>query len=170
MKLINIERGFADYIKPENISNFSLDELGKLPTSANGVEKFELVYIQKNLKNYTFQNLKSVSYSKSNEKLIIEIDYQFNIIACKNYFFEDEPISEIKECEIELDDMTLRMLKTADDYAVIEMEEFEYSFNEHRGGDFTDNVVGKCFAFKKEWNVKMRWIDKGWGDYEYYYD
>jgi len=60
-------------------------------------------------------------------------------------------------------------LKKAKDYNRISVEEFEYSFNEFRGGHFSEMVATKVFAFEKTWEMRFRWIDKGWGDYVYEY-
>ena len=66
--------------------------------------------------------------------------------------------------------MRHRELKKADDYKLLDTEKlvFEFSFNEHRGGDFEDSMH-PVFAFGKVHYPKIKWIDRGWGDYYYDY-
>jgi hypothetical protein len=66
--------------------------------------------------------------------------------------------------------MLRKELELAKDFKVLDTEElvFEFSFNEHRGGDFT-NTMHPIFAFGKVHYPTVKWIDKGWGDYYYDY-
>ena len=63
----------------------------------------------------------------------------------------------------------LHQLKEAKDYKKLEEESFEYHFNEHRGGSFSEMVATKVFAFGEYWEMEFRWISRGWGDYVYEY-
>jgi hypothetical protein len=64
---------------------------------------------------------------------------------------------------------SLKELKAAADYRMISEKEFEFKFNEFRGGHFTEKMPEKVKAFGQLWEVNLEWIDVAWGDYKYIY-
>ena len=64
---------------------------------------------------------------------------------------------------------TIDFLKKATDFNILSEKTFNFNFNEYRGGSFKEIKPAKIFAYGVEWSVQLRWIDRGWGDYDYQY-
>lgn len=61
-------------------------------------------------------------------------------------------------------------LKKAADFEVVETTSFDYNFNEHRGGSFSDeNIPQTVVAYSTTWEMTRRWVDRAWGIYSYEY-
>jgi hypothetical protein len=65
---------------------------------------------------------------------------------------------------------SISFLRKAADFQVVSTTSFEYNFNEHRGGSFTnENIAQNVIAYNTTWELTRRWVDRSWGIYSYEY-